>query len=123
MHKKSGFTLIELMIVIAIIAILASVALTQYKDYVRKAKAKDLITVARNCAMEVITQCQVSGSYNETNIDACGSIDTPNVGNVDPEVNGDCNGTVTVTASADIDGKTYSVNCEYNGDKLTCTGP
>ncbi|HFC97597.1 MAG TPA: prepilin-type N-terminal cleavage/methylation domain-containing protein, partial [Thermosulfurimonas dismutans] len=38
-RKEKGFTLVELMIVIAIIAILAAVAISQYSAYKNKAKA------------------------------------------------------------------------------------
>ena len=42
-RKQAGFTLIELMIVIAIIGILASVALPAYQTYVKKAKFSEVV--------------------------------------------------------------------------------
>jgi prepilin-type N-terminal cleavage/methylation domain len=60
--RKKGFTLVELMVVIAIIAILAAIALTAYRAYIKKAQAKELMTLARACIQEVISECAVKGS-------------------------------------------------------------
>ncbi|MEM9605255.1 MAG: prepilin-type N-terminal cleavage/methylation domain-containing protein [Pseudomonadota bacterium] len=50
--KQRGFTLIELMIVIAIIGILASIAVPSYRDYVRKANASEIVALVNALAQK-----------------------------------------------------------------------
>lgn len=52
-RAQKGFTLIELMIVVAIIGILAAIAIPQYQDYVTRARWSDNITSIASLKMAV----------------------------------------------------------------------
>ena len=67
-NSQGGFTLIELMIVVAIIGILAAVALPAYQNYTNKATYSELILLAAPLKMAITLAVQTNG-LTDTDMD------------------------------------------------------
>jgi len=65
---QKGFTLIELMIVVAIIGILAAVALPAYQDYTVRAKVSEVILAASSAKVAVSEAAQSNGTMDAASI-------------------------------------------------------
>jgi len=64
---QSGFTLIELMIVVAIIGILAAIAIPQYQNYVARAQVTEALSLASGTKIAIAEHFNVKGVFPATN--------------------------------------------------------
>jgi len=98
MKKQAGFTLIELMIVVAIIGILAAIAIPAYQDYTIRAQVSEGLSLASGAKAGVAEFFQDSGGFPNNNAEAGLEVSTNIKGKYVTQVAvGAKNGIITVT--------------------------
>ena len=119
---QQGFTLIELMIVVAIIGILAAIAIPAYQDYTVRSKVTELVNAAGVCKTSVAEYYQTKGAL-PLNVLSAGCSDIGTANSAPPTIS---NGEIVVLAISTLQTQlgagtsTFAFKADCGG--AACTG-
>lgn len=118
-NMQKGFTLIELMIVVAIIGILAAIALPAYQDYTARSQVSEALTLASGGKVAVSEFWADRGYFPPHNESAGLAADTSISGNYVAQVGTGTSGDNTTPGQITATMKTSGVASGVQGFKLT----
>ena len=126
-NVQKGFTLIELMIVVAIIGILAAIAIPAYQDYTIRSKVTELVNAAGVCKTGVAEYYQSKGTMPASRGDAgCSDVGTANTTAPDVSAGGliavNASGTLATQLTANASGTLLTYNPICGGAACAADG-
>jgi type IV pilus assembly protein PilA len=107
-YTAQGFTLIELMITVAIVAILAATALPAYQNYTTRARLSEVVLALAACRTTITELYQSGGTGPGANNWGCEVVSSRFVGSLATDVNGVVTATIA-GINATVNGKTVTM--------------
>ena len=113
MKRQQGFTLIELMIVVAIVGILAAVAVPAYQDYTIRARVSEALNLAAAAKLAVSEYATSENALPTTQAQT--GYQSPSTTNVS-SIAIAAGGVITITTTATAGGGTITMTPTYDGN-------